>query len=70
MKKLLVGLGLLSLLSAAPNATVYVCDSGKEIAYHSEKSCRGLNRCTHQIVSVNESDAISAYRLRKCKICY
>ncbi|HWJ25513.1 MAG TPA: hypothetical protein VNS32_03165 [Flavisolibacter sp.] len=49
---------------------VYVCDSRTSEAYHINKNCRGLNRCTHTIIEVTEKQAIDSYHKRKCKICY
>ena len=60
-----------TLLFAAPQvSTVYICDSSKAIAYHSNKNCSGLQHCTHKILSVSEKDAINVYGRRKCHICY
>lgn len=70
MRKLLLGLSLFAIVSARPAATVYVCDSSGSVAYHAVKDCSGLNRCTHRIVAVSESDAVNTYRKRKCQKCY
>jgi hypothetical protein len=77
MTKLFLGLVLSLTLSPSiskpvknPSATVYICDSSTSIAYHSDKNCKGLNRCTHTIVSVSEDDAVKKYKKRRCKICY
>jgi len=51
-------------------SSVYVCLSRSAVAYHNSSSCRGLNRCTHQIKSMSRSLAIKNYGLRACKICY
>ncbi len=48
---------------------VYVCDSKTSYAYHTSSSCRGLNRCTHQIIKMNESDAKKQKRT-PCKVCH
>jgi hypothetical protein len=61
---------LLISLSFTLSTTVYVCDSNTSVAYHSNRSCKGLNRCTHTIISVSENDAINRYGKRACKICY
>lgn len=37
---------------------VYICDSGGATKYHLDKDCRGLGRCTHNIVLVTKSEAI------------
>src|SRR4051812_25883342 len=49
---------------------VYVCYSKTLYAYHSTKDCRGLNRCTHEIIKITESDAINTYYKRACKECW
>jgi hypothetical protein len=49
---------------------VFVCDSTTSVAYHETKNCRGLNRCTHEIIQVTKRDAIENYGKRACKICY
>ena len=49
---------------------VYICDSPKAIAYHSSKTCKGLNRCNHGIIEVTEKKAKEIYKRRKCKLCY
>ena len=53
-----------------PASDVYVCDSKTSVAYHADKDCRGLNRCTHTIIKISQTDAINKYGKRKCKICY
>ena len=71
--KSLVSLGLVILLGTSfrpGSIKVYVCDSSTSVAYHSSKSCKGLNRCTHQIIEVSKQDAIDKYGKRACKICY
>lgn len=49
---------------------VYVCDSKTSVAYHEYKDCRGLQKCTHEIVYVTKKDAVNKYGKRACKICY
>ena len=71
MRKWILGALLTVVLSAsAPADKVYVCDSGGAVAYHADRNCRGLRRCTHEIVLVSESDAVKVYHHRKCRICY
>jgi len=48
---------------------VYICNSSTAYVYHSSKDCRGLNRCTHEIVRVTLGDAVNKYNRRACKIC-
>lgn len=57
-------------ITAVTQTKVYVCLSANAVAYHGSSSCRGLNRCTHQIKSVTKSTAINTYGLRACRICY
>jgi hypothetical protein len=49
--------------------SVFICDSKTSYAYHSTADCRGLNRCTHQIVKVSEDEAKQNGR-RPCKLCW
>jgi hypothetical protein len=68
-----IGLALILLINPAPkhikkSDLVYVCLSPKAYAYH-KNQCRGLLKCSHQIVKMNKSKANSlGYRM--CKICY
>lgn len=48
---------------------VYICNSSGAYAYHSSKTCRGLNRCTHEVLKVTLSDAVNVYKRKPCKIC-
>ena len=72
----LIGLNQLNSLSKTliekvPKETsVYICNSEKAVAYHSSKTCRGLNNCKHEILEVSKTDAVNAYGRRACKICY
>lgn len=72
MKNLLFVLSLFLTMSFISNSdeTVYICDSSTSVAYHQTKSCRGLGKCTHEIIAVPKSKAISTYEKRACKICY
>ena len=49
---------------------VFVCDSKSSIAYHSKKTCRGLQKCNHEIIEVTKEKAITNYKKRACKLCY
>ncbi len=51
-------------------ANVYVCDSENSVAYHSKKTCGGLNKCTHDRIEVTVAIAKSKYKKRACKLCY
>lgn len=71
LKNLILPLSILISLSfISADETVYICDSETSIAYHQKKSCSGLNRCTHEIITVTKTKAIDTYRKRACKICY
>ena len=49
---------------------VFVCDSNTSVAYHSSKTCRGLIKCTHNIIKVSMLDAKKKYHKRACHLCY
>jgi hypothetical protein len=70
LKRFSLLLSLLLTLSFTSSTTVFVCDSETSVAYHASRSCKGLNRCTHTIISVTENDAINRYVKRACRICY
>ena len=48
---------------------VYICNSSTAYVYHSSESCRGLRRCTHEVVRISLADAVNKYKRRACKIC-
>lgn len=72
MKKVLLlsALLLVGFAFKGSDAKVFVCDSSTSVAYHSSKNCRGLQKCTHEIINVPKNDAINVYGKRACKICY
>ena len=39
------------------NSKVVICDSPNAKKYHTSSSCRGLNNCKHQIVTVSKIEA-------------
>jgi hypothetical protein len=50
---------------------VYICLGPKAYAYHSDYNCRGLQRCTHQIIRTTKDSAINYYnRSKPCSYCY
>ncbi len=69
MKKLLLiaSIALVSFTRVSNN--VYVCMSDTSVAYHSTSSCRGLEKCTHTIKKIDESDAKKLGK-RRCKLCW
>jgi hypothetical protein len=71
MKTMIKILLLTCLLSFKPSEPmVYVCHSKSSVAYHEYKDCRGLQRCTHEIIYVAKKDAVNKYGKRACKICH
>lgn len=48
---------------------VYVCVSATAPAYHTNKYCQGLQRCTHEIKRVTKKEAKEKYGRRPCEIC-
>lgn len=37
--------------------TVYICDSSNAYRYHLTRNCRGLNNCSHRIISITLEEA-------------
>ena len=73
MKILLVFLVILGqcVYNSGVEEEVYICVSKNAVAYHKSKNqCRGLGKCTHDIIKVTKEDAIRKYKYRACKICY
>jgi hypothetical protein len=71
--KLLFGFLLVFVLCTSFKNTgdsVYVCDSKTSVAYHAIKNCKGLNKCTHEIIKVSKAEAVDVYKKRACKLCY
>ncbi len=58
------------LYAAQAENEVYICDSNTAKAYHSNQNCRGLNRCTHEVVKVIKKEAEEEYGRVKCQVCY
>ena len=56
-------------MSFSSSSNVFVCDSNTSVAYHASDSCKGLNKCSHKIISVTLSEATNKGK-RACKICY
>jgi hypothetical protein len=48
---------------------VYICVSKTGHKYHSDRDCRGLARCTHEIRKISKDQAIKM-GYSACKICY
>ena len=65
-RKLLLFFGVsLLLLAFNTTSTVYICDSDSSKAYHHNKECSALKKCTHGIKPVSEAQAIDMGR----KLC-
>ena len=47
---------------------VYICTGPKAKVYHKYKDCKGLNRCSGDVISVTLEKAKKTRRA--CKICY
>lgn len=45
---------------------VYICDSTTAKRYHYNRSCRGLNACTHDIIDITREEAINNYGRTLC----
>ena len=73
MKKLTLTLATLLLLSSfsleSSPSTVYICTGPKAKVYHSSSTCRGMNRCSGEVVGVSLAKAKKMGR-RECKICW
>ena len=59
-----------SLTAARTDANVYICDSKTAKAYHKGEDCRGLNRCTHEVVKVTKREAEEEYGRVPCQVCH
>lgn len=75
MKKMhiVVAVVLLVLLAScgktADGSVVYVCTGPTATTYHATPNCRGLSRCSGDVVYVQEDEAVDELRRRPCKIC-
>jgi hypothetical protein len=73
MKKLTLTLVTFLLFSSFAlensSTTVYICTGPKAKLYHSSSTCRGMNRCSGEVVGVNLAKAEKMGR-RECKICW
>jgi hypothetical protein len=43
---------------------VYICNSEGSVAYHSSKECKGLQKCSHTILTVTQEEAVNTYNRR------
>lgn len=67
--KLIITLLLPLMFLTGAKTEVYICDNPSAVAYHKSEYCRGLQKCTHEILKVSLTEA-AARKLRPCKICY
>lgn len=56
-------------LKISAEENVYICNGPSSKVYHRSENCKGLNRCSSQIVKVSLSTAQSKGR-RACRIEY
>lgn len=70
MKTLMMAAALY-LFGSGPNSsdTVYICVSPTAKKFHASKECHGLQKCTHTISAVTQSDAAKK-GYTACKIEY
>jgi hypothetical protein len=69
MKPLKYLLFILLLASCAENKGVYICTGYKSKCYHKKENCKGLDRCSGQILNVTIEDARKIGR-NPCCYCY
>jgi len=53
-----------------PFESVYICKSSTAYAFHASLDCRGLNKCTHDVIKVSREKALSDYGRKPCGYCY
>lgn len=51
------------------SVTVYICTGPKATKYHSRSNCRGLNRCSGEVVAI-PMDKAQRKGYSPCRICY
>jgi len=50
--------------------TVLICTGNSAYAYHKEY-CRGLKRCSREVIRVSKKEAVEQYGMKKaCGYCY
>ncbi len=45
---------------------VYICHSQSAYSYHYKQDCKGLSRCTHDVLKVTLEDAKTKYKRKLC----
>lgn len=66
MKVFLFSAIVLLTTTSFADRSVYICVSKSSYAYHYDRNCRGLSRCTHEVRMVTEEDAKNDYGRRLC----
>lgn len=56
------------LLTACSNDKVYICTGPQSHAYHVNKDCEGLDRCSREIKAVTLEEAERMHR-HPCRFC-
>jgi hypothetical protein len=51
------------------NEQVYICTGATAKRFHKSEKCRGLSRCSGEIIKVSKEEAIKRGKT-PCKICY
>lgn len=51
------------------DTTVYICTGSSSKCYHKTDKCKGISRCSKEILEVKKSYADSIGR-KACKMCY
>ncbi len=52
-------------------AIVYICTGPRSVCYHKYSTCRGLSRCSTEILSVSIQEATNEKNHRReCHVCY
>lgn len=49
--------------------TVYICTGPSSKRYHKSNHCKGLRRCSGEVISVSKSKAVAQGKT-PCKICH
>jgi hypothetical protein len=66
---LIIMLSMATSTATNDSPKVYICQGSKSACYHKTPNCRGLSRCSSDVVSTTKEKAEKAGR-RPCKICW
>lgn len=61
--------GIIEATNEVNKNRVYICTGPKSKRYHATSKCRGLERCSGEIIAVSISDAQVTGKT-PCKMCY